>query len=518
MTASPQPDRTEAIAVRDLFKTFDGTVALRGMTLSVRRGRPHGLVGQNGCGKSTLIKILAGSLQADAGTLTIWGREFDSHVHEGARHGIAVIHQDLALVESMSALENFSVGARFGSGSLLGPIRWRAERRRFAAVAEQFEVNIRPREVVRDLNASQRACLAIMRAIRQLDEMADSEGRLLVLDEPTVYLNHDEKIRLSALMKRLVSNGVDVLLVSHELGYVLDTCEEVTVARDGNVVGTVTSETANETRLVEMMLGRTGDVITEPVVSTARVDESIEIGITGGGSEHVLRLAAGEVLGLTGIAGAGHEQLPYAIAEAAFRGSREVRLQSRVGQGRLPLSGCDLGIVPADRSMRGIWAEGSVAENLQISSLNSGRKLRLVSPGKLSASAEKMIDEYGVVAAADQKMSRLSGGNQQKVVMARALSGTVRLLVLHEPTQGVDVGAAAEIISRIRTAAAGGTAVLVSSSDTRLLTWLCDRVAVFSAGSPVVELGRDDLSEQRLAAECHASRGPVRARFAEVGS
>ncbi|MFE7243090.1 ATP-binding cassette domain-containing protein [Streptomyces sp. NPDC057580] len=499
--------RSHRFEVRNLHKHYGTTAALRGASLALTAGEPHALLGHNGSGKSTLIKILSGAVRADAGDIMAWGKETTPALAH-TFSGIAVIHQDLALVDNMTALENFGANSSFGRRRLFAPIRWAQERALFTRHAASLgQSGLDMHERVGNLSASQKANLAIIRALRQLDE-AGSTRRLLVLDEPTVYLHGSEKRRLSETIAALADRRVGVLLVTHELGYAADVCRSYTVLRNGETVHSGDTSDVTKAQLAEIMVGHSlGSFYpkrSRPSGSEGRIE--IRGALTcRGGKDQGITIQPGEILGLHGLGGSGHEDIPERVADA-LHGSNQIRLVLEDSRGTSKLGAGDVGIVPADRATKALWSAGTVTENHTITSLSRHGRFGLLNPRRLRHATTTAIQQHSIVASGPEAtVTSLSGGNQQKVVMARALAGEIRLLVLHEPIQGVDVAAAEGLLLEVAAAASQGIAVLVCSNDAELLANLCDAVVVFVDGRPVTRISDASLSERSLSLACQAA-------------
>jgi ABC-type sugar transport system ATPase subunit len=491
------------LTVRKLSKTFPGQCALADVDLDVSAGEVVAVVGQNGSGKSTLVKVLTGIHEPDAGAEIVVrrgdGAEASGHAATGAIH---VIHQDLGLIPMLTTVENLAL-ARGASRSALLPVRDRTERHHAERLVARFGATFDVTAPVQELSPTERTIVAIARAL----DGWQRPDQVLLLDEPTAALNETESDRLFTAFRRLAAEGAGVVFISHRLGEVLELADRVVALRGGRVVANVPSSQLDHRRLVRLIAGRDLPQDHAPRPPRPAGEPLLTIrGLTGseiGGVDFDVH--AGEILGICGILGSGRERLCGLVFGAERRGDGEVRVgQAAVGPGN-PREAVTRGIgfVPADRKAHGAIMSMRVRENLTLPNLRPMRG-RL---GALSAPAERReASEWSGRVGLDpplpeRDLEQFSGGNQQKVVLAKWLRNRPRVLLLDEPTQGVDVGARSAIYELIRDVTAAGTAVLISSSDTAELAALCDRVIVLRDGAVAVELTSPELTEERLVHE-----------------
>ena len=486
---------TPLVRFERVGKRFPGVVALEGVSFDVAAGSCHALCGENGAGKSTLGKILAGVHRPDLGQVLLEGRpvRFD-HPGDALRAGIGMVHQELAFCENLSVAENLCLGslpARAGFVSF--PETERRARARLADIAPEIDV----RAVVGDLTVSQQQMVQIAAAVGQ-------GARVIVFDEPTSSLTRHETTRLYELIRRLLARGVTALYVSHRMEEIFDLCDTITVLRDGRHVETRPRSEMTEATLVQSMIGRPigeyfpGHLEAPTGEERLRVEELTSPGRFEGVS---LSLRAGEVVGLAGLVGSGRSEL----AQALF--GLDAKAQGRVWLGGAPLPLADpraalargLGYVPEDRKKQGLVLGLSVLENTTLPILERLARLTFV-----DSSAERALGrEYGErlrvkAPSLDAPVAGLSGGNQQKVVLAKWLAARCRVLILDEPTRGVDVGAKAEIHALIDRLAAEGNAILLISSELPEIIRLSTRVLVLREGRLVGELARGDITQEAL--------------------
>jgi len=506
-----------ALEVRGMVKAYGGARALDGLDLTVAAGEVHALLGQNGCGKSTLVKALTGVHSPDAGTATVFGRELTYPVTAPHTHGIAVIHQDIGLVDSMTVLENLGVNAGYGT-RLLGSVSTRREKAVYGDLMDRLGIALPFEEVVSRLSPAERSLLAVVRAVRLLESGAgDVSGQLFILDEPTAALSGGEAERLLALMRRMADLGAGVVFISHRLAEVMSVCDSMTVVRAGRAVtaGPVASTTRAD--VVAAMLGRRMEDFfpappPEPLragVASARTRLVVD-GLSGEVADDVtFTVHAGEVVGVTGLAGMGQEELPRLISGAATPSAGWTSID---GDRQLPGSpratiAAGLAMVPGNRLRDGCWVAGSAAENLTLPVLGRfARPWGIDSRAELAHATERMAEVGTFPADPQLAMAAFSGGNQQKVVFAKWLQDSPGVLLLDEPTQGVDPGAAHDLLTDVMATAAAGTAVVVFSGDHEQLAATCHRVLVLQHGRLVAEVTRasGELTEANLLHACES--------------
>lgn len=502
-----------------MSKTFGGTTVLKSVDLSVRQGEIHGLVGHNGSGKSTLIKILSGYHDPDpGGELQVRGTPVSLPFRHGEHRdlGIAFVHQDLGLVESLSVLENLRL-ARYQAAGRVPRISWRAERRICEELLERFSIPVSPDADLREVQDVDRALIAIARAVSDI-ELIDRPG-LLVLDEPTVYLPGDSVQSLFRTMRSIKAGGHGIIFVAHQLNEVLEISDEITVLREGRVAGQLPTRDATHDKLVNLIVGRhLGDLYPAATDTPGQRPVLAEVdGLSGGMVKSFsATLLEGEIIGVTGLLGMGSEDVPYLLYGVLPVAGGQLRWQSRVMQGKRlsPVWSLRSGIVlvPANRLRDGVIPSMTLGENVAQAVLPLYKQRGRLRLRELSAKVGETLRAFDVRPAETAAlMSTLSGGNQQKALIGKWLQAQPKLLLMHEPTQGVDIRARQEIFSYIAAAAASGTTVLIASSEYEDLIGLCHRVLVFRDGRVRQELSGASLTEPELikasyqAASSHAA-------------
>lgn len=484
------------LSLRAISRSFGGVRALDDVSFDVHGGEVHCLAGENGSGKSTLIKIVAGVHRPQQGTIQVDGRSF-THLSpvEAVSLGIQVIYQDLSLFPNLTVAENLAINSWLKHGTRL--VRWRDVRQLAEHAADRLHVRLDLDALVGNLPVADQQLVAIARALLQ-------DARLVVLDEPTTALTSVEVSALFEVVRQLRDQGVAIVFVSHKLREMRQIGDRVTVLRNGTVVESGPAADFDEARLARAMTGRAlagaaarppVDPSAAPVLRVANLRGPILRGVG-------FDLRAGEVLGLTGLLGSGQRDVALTLAGLTTRSSGDIVVDGRVQalwdvrQARR----VGVGYVPEDRLGEGLFLDQSIARNTNASSLRQLRsRFGLVSRAKAAAQVARWMRDLRVkLTSAGQSVRTLSGGNQQRVVLARVLATGPRLLILNGPTVGVDVGAKAEIHEIIRSLASQGLGVLMISDDLAELAEHCNRLLIMHHGAIVGELAGDDLTEDHV--------------------
>ena len=479
-------------------KRFPGVHALDEVSLTLLPGEVHAVVGENGAGKSTLMKILAGAQAPDAGTIRMDDQAVTIGSPRAAQElGISIIYQELSLVDALSVGENIFLGdlpTRPGGWQVDWPAVWR----RSSELLERVGSRVRPQTLVRNLSVAQKQMVEIARALAR-------NVRVLILDEPPSSLTERETEKLFEIVESLRSRGVGIIYISHRLGEVFRIAQTVTVLRDGRVVGTMPVSEASEERLVRMMVGRD---LSRLFTQARTTDQPVRLEVRGLERRGVLRnvsfsLRGGEVVGLAGLVGAGRTELARCIFGADSHDAGEVVLDGKAVSIHAPSDAVRLGIalVPEDRKLQALILGMSVRENLSLPVLD-----RLGSPYVPSRSRERaLVSDYIRslrirTPHMEQRVAALSGGNQQKVVIAKWLATKPKVLILDEPTRGIDVGAKAEVHALIARLAEEGVAILMISSELPEVLGMSHRVLVMREGRIVADIPREEASEESIMA------------------
>lgn len=508
--ASPRP---ALLSVRHLSKSFGGTQALADVALEVTPGEVHGLLGENGSGKSTLIKVLAGYHAPDSGEVDVRGTPVGLPLAPGRfrRLGMDFVHQDLALIPSLTVLENLRIG-ELAAARRQPYVSWRRERTAAREMFERYGLDLDPTARVADLPVVARALLAIVRAVEGMASARSDAGTdqgLLFLDEPTAFLPRDQVDRLFDLVRQVVRSNASVVFVSHDLDEVMRITDRVTVLRNGRRVGTVVTRETTHDELVQLIIGQELKTLGRGRDRGRDEQPAVRVRSLGGDLLRDTSFDVGqhEVLGLTGLTGAGFEEIPYLLFGAGEHAEGEVTLGDRV----LDLSSltppraiaAGISLIPADRQRDGSVGSLPITDNLTLPVLKRYFIHAALSWSRMARDTRSLMASFDV-RPPDPSLSyaALSGGNQQKVMLAKWLQTRPRLLLLHEPTQGVDVGARQRIMGLVREAVAEGTAVICASADHEQLELLCDRVLIFARGRLVRELAGAEVTRERITEQC----------------
>jgi ribose transport system ATP-binding protein len=494
--------------LRGATKTFGGAHALTDVSLTIRPGEVHGLLGSNGSGKSTLIKVLSGFHAPDAGSLEMDGRPLPLPMPLGQSelYGLAFVHQNLGLLGEATVLENLIAGDH----ERLNPwwIRWGAEAARARTLLSEYDLRLDPGAVVAELSPVSRAQLAIVRAAdRVRTHGSQSSPGVLVLDEPTPFLPQEDVRALFRIMRQLKETGVSIIFVSHDIDEVMEVTDRSTVLRDGCVIGTYETATTDRETLVQAIVGRAVAVNRRVAALPKAAPLATVEGLSGRTVEAVsLAVRPGEVLGLTGLIGSGYDEVPLLLAGGAgYPRSGTLTLDGwKVELGRLrPKAAIAAGIafIPADRQRLGIGPDLSLAENAMLPRRSDRLMLRHRTRARDTADLMKRFTVKADGPA--QPAAELSGGNQQKLVLGKWLRLRPSLVLLDEPTQGIDVGARQEIYDRLSEVCAQGAAVICATSEFEQLETIAHRVLVFDKGRIKAELSGDAVTKSAIAKACY---------------
>jgi ribose transport system ATP-binding protein len=511
---APAESLCPRLEFKNLSKTFGSTRVLENVTFTVQAAEVHALVGQNGSGKSTLIKILAGYHKPDSGAeLWIDRKPVKLPMQPGEyRHfGISFVHQELALVPSLTVLENLRAEELCLQGKWY--ISWKEEIRAAKHLLAKFNLDIDPFAKVENVAPGSRALLAIVRAIGAIRKGEGlGGGGVLVLDEPTAFLPREDVERLFAIMRLITAQGASVIFVSHDTDEVLEIADRITVIRDGSVVATVRADETTKKAIVEKIVGhplpagQSGEASSES--SDRGIPKIIIRGLTGASVKGIsLAVHQGEILGLTGLLGSGFSDIPPLLFGAIQAAEGELVLDNVSYELRAmnPWRAIEAGLVliPLDRRSEGLVETLTVIENMSLPVLRKFNKWRLNHAG-IAAKTRRLIAEFDIRPAdPNKKVGELSGGNQQKVLLAKWFQTKPLFVLLNEPTQGVDVGAREQIYDILKRQAASGTTILCASSDCEELATICNRVLIFSRGEIVEELTAGELVKEQIAHRTH---------------
>ncbi|GIF05139.1 sugar ABC transporter ATP-binding protein [Actinoplanes siamensis] len=485
---------TAILRLSEVVKTFPGVRALDGVHLEVREGEVHCLLGQNGAGKSTLIKVLAGVHHADAGEILWQGEPFAPASPQAAmRAGIATIHQELDLVDDLSVAENVFLGhepSRFGFTRRHG-----AAARTRTILTELGHPEIPPGRLTRDLPAAGKQIVSMARALSH-------DARLIVMDEPSAVLAHDEVANLFRIIRELTANGIAVVYISHRLAEIREIGDRVTVLKDGRTTAAGLPARTPTRELVGRMTGRAFEYVFPPREAKAGAAPLLEVCDLSRAGEFAgvsLTVRPGEIVGIAGLVGSGRSELLETIfgARVADRGTVTLDGRRITGVGQAVAHG--MGMAPEERKSQALLLDEPVFKNMTLASFTGFARAGFTAAGRERAAARRTADNLELRPRdVDRPVRTLSGGNQQKVVVGRWLLGHTRLLLLDEPTRGVDVGARAELYQVVHDLAADGVGVLLVSSEVPEVLGLADRVLVMREGRLIHEAPAGELDEDTV--------------------
>ena len=495
------PDDDLLLAMASITKTFPGVAALDGVDFAMRRGEVHALMGENGAGKSTLIKVLTGVYPRDAGTIVFDGQPLSpASPLEAQGHGISTIYQEVNLIPYLSVAENIFLGRQ---PRRLWGIDWSAMRAQSRELLERFDLSIDVELPLASYPVAIQQMVAIARAV-------DISATLLIMDEPTSSLDEGEVAKLFEIIRRLRADGVGVLFITHFLDQVYAISDRMTVLRNGRRVGVFDTATLPRIELIGHMLGKAPEAVRalehEKEAHLAGAHGAVLLEARGlgrsGAIEPVdLEVRAGEVLGLAGLLGSGRTELARLLFGIDRATSGAVRIDGKPARLSSPRKAVTLriGFCPEDRKTDGLIAELTVRENIVLAVERRLARLGIVSRRRQVAIAEKFIRLLGIVTTGpEQPAGTLSGGNQQKVILARWLATEPRLLILDEPTRGIDVGAKAEIERLVEQLSRDGVAVVFISSELEEVVRRSHRVLVLREGQKIAELTGEAIDEHTI--------------------
>lgn len=484
----------EILRVEGVSKRYGGVHALDKVNFDLRYGEVHALVGENGAGKSTLIRVLGGIVPRNEGTIIFEGKEIDFDRPTAALHaGISIIHQELSMMPSLTVIENMYMGRM---PARLGVIDWGDLERRTRASMALIDLHVDPYTPVRDLTISQRQMIEIARAL-------SANAKLIIMDEPNSSLSQTESERLFSVIETLKQRDIAIIYVSHKIEEVLRISDRITVFRDGKYVDTVSRQEASEQRIVNMMVGRGLDRSVFRVPEMSSVELLQVRNLCGERFQDVnFTLHAGEILAFSGLVGAGRSEVARAIFGADRFTSGEIVLEGKPVRFTSPRQAirAGIGMVQEDRKVLSLFMNMRIMHNITMAALP------FIGKGVLSDGAERTLTEQFVrqldirLAAIEDPVNSLSGGNQQKTVLGRWLATKPRLLILDEPTHGVDIGAKSEIYALVQSLASQGLGVILISSELPEVLTLAHRIVVMHEGRVTGVVERADASEEWLMA------------------
>ncbi len=487
---------SEVLTMRNIDKSFPGVHALKDVSLSVNSGEVHALIGENGAGKSTLMKILSGVYQKDAGEILVDGKPVEIHRPEEATNlGISIIYQELNLMPNLSVAENIFVGRERRKGPFMDKAATMREAEKYV---REVGLNVDVGTLVQNLSIAQRQMVEVAKAL-------SVNAKVIIMDEPTSSLTDHEVVILMDIIRQLKAQGTAIVFISHKLSEIFEISDCITVLRDGELIDTVRTEDCGEDALIQMMVGRPltdlfpkvtaeiGDVVLEA--------EDIVSGDMVNGVSFSLR--SGEILGFAGLVGAGRSELMAAIFGIRHMDRGNVKIAGEKFRSHWPDQSIKMGIglVPEDRKQQGLVLGMSVRENITLASLEKVSRGSLISKGEEREIADLYIDQLSVkTPGIEQKAENLSGGNQQKVVIAKWLATHPKVLILDEPTRGIDVGAKKEIYNLMGSLVKEGVGIIMISSELPEILGMSDRIIVMHDGVVKGELTQAEATQEVIMA------------------
>ena len=473
-----------------IHKRFQGVHALKGVHFDLKQGEVHALMGENGAGKSTLVKILTGVHMGDEGTITYKGKEVRfENIRQSQHAGIGIIHQELNMIPHLSVAANFFIGRELSKCSILNDREMVKECKK---VFKELNINIDPEIIMRDLTVGNQQMVEIAKAVNQNVE-------LLVLDEPTAALTEVEIDSLFKIMEDLRSRDIGMIYISHRMDEIKRITDRVTIFRDGEYIGTVDSKTVTKEEIINMMVGR---VIYETPKEKSNVEPGAEVvlevknlSLDKTVKDVSFKLRRGEILGFAGLMGAGRTEMARLIFGADEKDSGEIYVHNKIVDIKQPYDAVNLGIgyLSEDRKRYGCAVTMSMADNAAMAALDDYVKTGIINDSKIAETALDYIEKLSIkTPSVSQLMNNLSGGNQQKVIIAKWLIKDSEIIIFDEPTRGIDVGSKSEIYHLINTLAKAGKSIILISSELPEILRMSDRICVMCEGKLTGEI---DISE-----------------------
>lgn len=462
------------VEIKGIKKSFGKVNVLKGVDLTIDNAQIHALMGENGAGKSTLIKVLTGVHQKDGGSVSIDGIKVDiKNIKEGQELGIAYVHQELNVIKELSIIDNIFLGRELRGAK--GTLDTKAMYDKTLRVLKQLNLEIDPKTAMKNLSVGSQQMIEIAKALLQ-------DAKLIILDEPTAALTNKEIDILFSIIRKLQKNGVSFLYVSHRMNEIFELSQKITVLRDGKYIGTEITKDINEDRLVEMMTGKTVDNLFENkgTPSKEKILEVSNLKKDGQFEDVSFNLYKGEVLGFSGLMGSGRSEIMHCLFGSEKLDSGRIKIEGKDTKIEKPLDAYKSGIafVTEDRKEQGLILNFSISDNIILPSLKKVKNL-FVDDKKIKGISRKQIKKLKVRCTDDnQLVKNLSGGNQQKIVLSKWIETNPKILILDEPTRGVDIGAKKEIYDIINKLKEDGVSIILVSSELSEVVGLSDRVAV----------------------------------------
>jgi len=489
------------LELEHIRKEYPGVVALKDVTLQLRRGEILGLIGENGAGKSTLIKCCSGAVIPTSGKIKINGKEFDRMTPQlAAENGIAIIYQEFNNVKELTAAENMFLGRPIRKGITIDR---KAMEEEAAKAFEQLHIKINPRELVKNLSVGYQQMIEIAKAVQQ-------NAKVLIMDEPSAPLTNNEVESMFAVVELMRKKGVSIIYISHRLEEIFKLSDRIEVIRDGEYVDTLITKEATVDQLIKMMVGREMTAKfppRQPCIDKSKVVLELKNVYGNGDKDISFKIHAGEVLGLGGLVGAGRTEIAQVIFGAKPKESGQIILNGKEIHPKTPRDAIDLGIamLPEDRKRHGALLGVSIKNNINMPTYQRISKASVINLAVEKQRAEKYREEIQIKCpSVNQLVKNLSGGNQQKVILGKWLAADSQLVIFDEPTRGIDVGAKYEIYKLINDLVAEGHAVLMISSEMEELIGMSDRIIVLAEKQMTGELQKEEFNPDTIMAMASA--------------
>ncbi len=486
------------LSIQNVTKSFPGVKALDNVSFQIKQGNIHALVGENGAGKSTLIKILAGIYLNYDGEIYFEGKKLKlCSPADAQKHGISVVHQELKLCEPLSITENIFLGNLIYKGSL---VDWKTMHHRANEMIESLGLKLPVHKTVDTLSIAQKQIVEICKAINH-------DCRLLIMDEPSATLTEKELTMMFGIMRRLASQGVTIIYISHRMDEIFDLTDEITILRDGCIVDTLQTNQCSREELIRLMVGRTVDseYPKHPAPTNETVLEAQGLSQTGVFEDISFTLRRGEILGFSGLVGSGRTEVILGMLGLSRLSSGTIKVYGKphkFSKFRQAIQ-AGFGLIPEDRKKQGLVQISSVKTNICMSSLNKVLKWQIIRKALEKEYSEHYVKSLSIATPEiNTEVQHLSGGNQQKVVIAKWLMADSDIIIMDEPTRGIDVGAKSEIYSLMTELVEQGKSIIMISSEMPELLGMCDRIVVMYEGRKVGELSSKQASQEKIMSLC----------------
>jgi ribose transport system ATP-binding protein len=479
------------LSVKNITKSYPGVVALDNVTMTFERGEIHALLGENGAGKSTLIKVISGAIEPDRGQIVFGGKEYKRMTPALSREqGVAVIYQEFSLVESLSVAQNVFLGEKGGVLVNYGNLKKRA-----AQIFTEMNVKIDPSAQVMKLSPAQKQAVEIAKAI-------SCNARILIMDEPSAPLSASEVETMFAIIGQLKNKGVTIIYISHRIEELFRISDRVTVMRDGRYIDTLVTKQTNRRELINLMVGRE---LKEyyPKRSGIPGEVVLEVkNLSGLGNRDIsFSVQKGEILGVAGLVGSGRTELASIIYGAKPKESGETRIEGKKREIHSPDQAIEygIGLIPEDRKQHGCILNASVGFNISLSTFNKNARFFVVNSKAQRKTADYYVGKFNIkTPSMEQHVRNLSGGNQQKVILAKTLAANTNILIFDEPTRGIDVGSKQEIYNLMNDLVDQGKAIIMISSDMDELLGMSDRLIVLCEGKYMGEIPKEEFDQRHV--------------------